>query len=666
MSTLSGPSSQASRDRLRARFRLVYQELESLCASGRQGPAFHGEFLNKSVSGIHAEAGALWRITTDGPELVFQRSLGELGLTQYENARLIQKHRDLLLAAGLRPGVWRLLPGESFEDLPVINPLDRIALLATVQDGRETLVYEAFQSPNEAPEMRDASLEFMQRAAFLLTRFGHVSELGEYRRRENIWQELSRFAKAVHTSLELSDTAYVVANEGRSLLHCDRFSVVTRHGDHFKTMAVSGVETIDPHSSTAETMAQLAEAVIAAGDPLLFDGDFASLPPQLESILQQHLDQGGARGIAVFPLFTKPRPSMEEAGSQVLPLGAVIAEYFGEEKEIEALVAKMTVLQKHVCLALSNAMECHEAPFYRPLKALAQSPAWRAARGTSRWLVGLGAMVLLGAIGLIPTTFKIRAQGVLKPNATRIFAPLEGQVAELFVAHGDTVASGELLATLRNEKLEADLAFVQGELATKEELLTAKRRQRSAKTGKVDGDIAAEISQLESEVDYLRQALIIREQQLQLQALKSPVDGKVLTWNIEDRLNHRPVERGQLLFEIAQAPQTWRLELEIPERYAGCAASHAALHDGSLQLEFVTGADAGTKYQARLDRLAQRLDKNEAGLPVLTASAPVQQPPKNCSAGQTVYARIDCGERPLVYALGYDGIDFLRRLWFRL
>ena len=665
MATILDQPNREARESTRARLRQVFAELEALCASGRRGPAFHGEFLRKSVSGMGAEAGALWRITEHGPELIFQRNLNAVGLTQFENERLIQKHHELLMAAGSRHGSWGLLPGESLEDSAALNPLDRMALLASVQDDREILIYELMLTADDREEMRDAAIEFMQRTAFLLTRFGHVSELVEFQRRENVWQELVRFTRLVHSSLDVAQTAYTIAHEGRSLLACDRFSVVVRRGTSLRTEAVSGVESIDPYSATAETLSELAAVVSAAGEPLLFDGDFSSLPPQMETVLERFLDCGGARGLAVFPIYA-PRGPEGSAKPETAPLGAVVAEFFGEEKGVAALPAKMSVLREHVCLALNNALECDQTPLFRPLNALTRSPLYQSARGANRWLIALGACVLAAAIGMIPIPFNARASGVLTPAASRVFAPVDGKIVELRVKHGDNVHKGDVLAQLRNEKLEADVEYLRGDLASKEDSLLALRRRRSDKTTTRDADIVAELSQLESEVEYLHKAVAIRERELASQTVVAPVSGKVQTWDLEQRLNQRPVQRGQLLLEIAESPERWRLDLELPERYAGCVVEHSKVSGGALQASYVTGADASVARTAAIQQISMRMNKNNENQLVLTATADIQEPPPHCSAGQTVFARIECGQKPLAIAIGYDLIDIARRMWFRL
>ena len=43
-----------------------------------------------------------------------------------------------------------------------------------------------------------------------------------------LWVQLEGFARAIHSSLNPTEVAFQVANEGRRLIQCDRVSVAAR------------------------------------------------------------------------------------------------------------------------------------------------------------------------------------------------------------------------------------------------------------------------------------------------------------------------------------------------------------------------------------------------------------------------------------------------------
>src|SRR5689334_18631536 len=86
------------------------------------------------------------------------------------------------------------------------------------------------------------------------------------------WRKLSQFALQVHRSLDVLETAYTIANEGRAIVACDRLTVLSSGARSARVLAVSGAATADPRSDEVRLLEQLVGAVSAPGSPLLFEG----------------------------------------------------------------------------------------------------------------------------------------------------------------------------------------------------------------------------------------------------------------------------------------------------------------------------------------------------------------------------------------------------------
>ncbi len=65
-------------------------------------------------------------------------------------------------------------------------------------------------------------------------------------------------------NLDMRDTAYTIANEGRRLIECDRVSVATLRGGKAKVVAISGQDTIENRSNIVTALNALATRVIEA------------------------------------------------------------------------------------------------------------------------------------------------------------------------------------------------------------------------------------------------------------------------------------------------------------------------------------------------------------------------------------------------------------------
>ncbi|HAH43696.1 MAG TPA: hemolysin D, partial [Planctomycetaceae bacterium] len=55
--------------------------------------------------------------------------------------------------------------------------------------------------------------------------FCQQSQLQKLRELEALWEQFERFSEHVHLHLNTEQTAFIIANEGRILIDCDRLSV---------------------------------------------------------------------------------------------------------------------------------------------------------------------------------------------------------------------------------------------------------------------------------------------------------------------------------------------------------------------------------------------------------------------------------------------------------
>src|SRR4051812_32511928 len=77
------------------------------------------------------------------------------------------------------------------------------------------------------------------------TEFGNEVSRGE---RQPIRIDWDEFADQIHASLDPTEIALLVANEGRRLTGTDRLSVGLRRGKRLKVEAVSGTDLVEPQS----------------------------------------------------------------------------------------------------------------------------------------------------------------------------------------------------------------------------------------------------------------------------------------------------------------------------------------------------------------------------------------------------------------------------------
>ena len=93
-------------------------------------------------------------------------------------------------------------------------------------------------------------------------------ELDELRRRDTDARRFEQFIVRMHGRLQPLETAYAIANDGRTWIGCDRVSVAQLRGGRAGLLAVSGVDMIDPRAAEVLKLERLAAAVAASDETL--------------------------------------------------------------------------------------------------------------------------------------------------------------------------------------------------------------------------------------------------------------------------------------------------------------------------------------------------------------------------------------------------------------
>ncbi len=112
---------------------------------------------------------------------------------------------------------------------------------------------------------------------------------------------------------------------------------------------------------------------------------------------------------------------------------------------------------------------------------------------------------------------------------------------------------------LRKPELDLELRRVAGEIQTLEKRLAAVQAERLS-NDRDKSDNRRQPHQLTADEEEIKQQLaglahqreILETQQRDL-VVRSPIDGQALTWNLEELLEARPVERGQSLLTVADS-----------------------------------------------------------------------------------------------------------------
>ncbi len=590
-------------EQTKQQIRTLVNEIAQLAKSELSPAEFYAEFLPRLVSSLAAVGGVVWTLTEQGQLAVqYQMNYQESGLAQKSREEQIQ--HLMLLHKIVKEGDGAIIQPHSGygSEEDGSNPTDWLLILGPLKTELEPVgVVEIFQRADSGANTQKGYLKFLQQMCDLAADFLKTRQLRNFSDRQTLWTRLEEFSRLIHASLDPRETAYVIANEARRLIECDRVSIALKRGRKCVIEAVSGQDMVDKRSNTVRMLGELATVVVNAGEPVWYHGDTKDLAPQIEDKLQEYVDEAHTKALAVLPLqrtLPPPDPEKERLNQDEIPepFGAIIVEQIEDSRIPMTMVQRIEVVRGHSTAAIANAVE-HNSLFLMPVwRTLGKSKILTSTRYLPKTLLALiGVVALLAVLIFVPKDFKLHSVGELKPVVRQdVFAGVNGNVDRVCVQHGQHVTRQELLLTLQNFKLGEQIESTWGEHASTVKQIEGAKSMLTRKTSAEEQmQLHNEISELEARRDSLaKQYGILMDEWNQLQ-VRSPVDGEVMTWDIENKLRERPVQQGAFLMQIADPDGPWELELQVPEDRMGCIAKEQIAHN-AVARQAIAAVDAAT------------------------------------------------------------------------
>ena len=518
---------------------------------------------------------------------------------------------------------------------------------------------EIFQRPGGGPTTQRGYLRFLVQMCDLASDYLKSHKLRHFRYRESLWEQLEQFICMIHASLDVHETAFTVANEGRRIIGVDRLSVAIQRAGRCQIEAVSGLDSLDRRAVEVQRMGELASSVVLGNEPLWYPRDEDELPPQIESCLQSYLDQSHSTMVAVLPLVAAATD-----GEPPEPTGALIVEQLRDSRSSEQLERRSETVAGYATNAISNAME-HNSLFLMPVWKAIGSAAWmvRARTLPKTISVAIGALLILLALAVVPASFDLSAKGKLQPSdRQQIFAPYDGVVDSISVDDGDRVHPQDELLRIKSNSLDAEITSINSKVATLQEQISAKNYRLSLNTQTLHPD---ERSRLETDILQLQQSLdsekhqlaLLEEQQRQL-TLRSDIDAQVVTWKVVEKLRRRPVRQGQNLLTLANPDGDWELELYMPLRRMGHVRSADRDVEEELQVTFILSTHPGQQFRGRVIEMDQLAEPHQEEGPAVRIRVAVDKDElPELLDGTTVTAKVHCGHRSIGYVWFHEVIE---------
>ncbi len=499
-------------------------------------------------------------------------------------------------------------------------------------------------------------------------------------------QKLLQFTTDLVGTLDPVEIARTTATYARDLLRCERCSILINKRNHWSAVAISGQENIEVRSVVVKRMiafvaanagpatkivsrSQIAAAAALEIDevPASSDGEEAPLATVTESEEpgdpSSYFQDTQMACAAIVPM-------LDEHGEVV---GALLCESIGEDffgaAEPEALEGAPAApasgryrlaewMGKHSSRAWLAASDYQSLPLLAPMRQMREIGASLGGRRRNRVLLKTGLIALIAAVICFwPAPLKVEGNCMLRPVKRAAVVPeSSGRLERILVAEGEHVKQGQILAILETHRLQSEL-----EIASQEKLRYQAETDRY-RAAKDEG--AAQVAFLQKQISAQKERRL--QQEIALASLRSPMDGVVLTKDLDLRLGEF-LQPGAPLVAVASLDQ-WELIIDVRESDIGLV--DGLLKEGRVApVKFIMYTRSAlvlhgdVKDRRQISAIASAAQDESffqitVPEPGLTVEMKDQLRP-----GLTGRAKIEVGRRPFAFVLMRKFIHWMRMRW---
>lgn len=298
----------------------------------------------------------------------------------------------------------------------------------------------------------------------------------------------------------------------------------------------------------------------------------------------------------------------------------------------------------------------------RPLADLHQRDRWwgeRAWGACKHWaahslsprhsvwkLTGLVSVVILLVLIFLPWAYRVDATLTLRSKDLLFMpAPFDGYLRQVHVEIGDKVEAGQVLVQLDTRDLVLEESMAEADV------LRYAREAEKAQAARQLAEMQINLARQEQSASRLA---LVRHQLLHAK-VTAPRAGVVVEGELKKNLG-APLRKGDLLLKLAQTEDTY-LELEIDQ---------VDVHEVKVgsRGEFAVVGRPDQRFAIQIERIDPASTLRE-GRNVYLARAKVKEDiPAWWRPGMGGTARINAGDRPLIWVLTHRTVRFLRELFW--
>jgi hypothetical protein len=645
---------------------------------------YYREFLKRVLFALEAPAGAVWIRNPQGNfPLTYQINAQQVGLDRTEEGR--RSHAELIRYAAVRAQPTQIPPrssaGPMDGDMPAPgNPTDYYILIVPILVDKQVAgILEVWQDPRLNPNALRNQTQFMIQVSALATVYTRNHRLRQMVGQEKLWTQLEAFTRQIHSTLNPTEVSYLVANEARRLVECDRISVGLRRGKKAKVEAISGADTVEKRSNLVQLMRTLFQRVLVWGEKLIYTGiKDDTLPPDVLDALDAYLAESNSKLLVLMPLKDE-----RESESKKPARSALLMECFDPSSKPDQLVARLEVVGRHATSALYNSVEHRRIPMrfiWMPIAKVQEGLGGKARAIT--YSITAAVALLIGAMIFVPYPLKMKAKGNVLPYERQwLFSPKEGQIVKFLVEPGEQVQRGQQLVLMRDYDVESKMTDFQRKI----EQADLEIRHYNSLLNQATDDPKTRAQMMRERLKSEESRKLYSDQLNKLKdrinaddrapggfVLTCPMDdAEILNYDFRENLLDKFVKPSDQILRLGNVKGEWEIEVKIPQKYAGhVLEAFDKEKKDILDVSIVLLSKPTQTYKGKLsrDRIAGEAvpnldDKNESE-PVIKCWIRLdgKDIPESDRLPRELYladweaeVKIHCGNRPMGYSL-FHGI----------
>ncbi len=576
--TRPAPKSDPLINDVRREITEIVREVAQAVHGDRTETQFLAFVSDRVLRAMAAEGIVIWRRTGEPHANRFFQSLIALGHITDSSAPVLNDvpHQQLLIevADEQQPVVVPPTPDLPQDSVAIdgprpINPTQVPAAVVPIESDptatQWSYVMQVFLEPECGVATQRGYLRFVAQMADLTGEFLRLNQFRQMRLQHDLAADVDRCVRDLHTATDSASVAALTVDAIADIFGFDRVGLCVCVGGRWRLDAVSHVDTIDQRSPAAEQIRQAAGSSCRDETLTIWPNDSAA---------------SSEDDMCVRAVVAPEHPSR---------LRCVLMSGPDHDFDFDVIARDLHRLVEHAQLAQQAAAKRTRVPGAKWLSAVMPSPESDWTRWRNPLLVVGFALVLL-LIAILPLPVVIVADATIRPaDVQTLTAPRDVTVQKVHVHHGQVVQKGELLLTLVDTDLQQEIVMLAGKRA----VLTQQQSRWTNAIVTAESTYAASNEHVQSEQRLVDEEIRSIDQQLALLrsveeslAVRADRDGTVDAWRVDDRLQHRPLRRGEHLLQVVGKDSPWLVDAKVPQKRIlrleesldeGCNASVALL-----------------------------------------------------------------------------------------